>query len=887
MAPRRAHHFRNRTQTWRRLGSWIAAGVFSCALTCGLADPSLAQAPPSVVLVSGNAAVTGFSGALAPMQIAPGEDPSQITFIDPNGASLRIVDLQRMGGPAAAQLVGAPKPFTFPAAQLGQVFGVAADDASAPNIYAAASSAYGLPIVAPGPDGKPRHVRAGTAGASFMPGLWGPQGGPGSIWKIDGATARVSVFATVSTNGRPNSGAALGGLAYDPDTKSLFVADRESGLIHRFTLGGADAGSYDHGVTGRAAQGLPPAPWTPPPPLDVSSAQFDSGDSATWNYAPPERRVFGLAVYAHRLYYAVAEGLQIWSVGVNADGSFADDAVIEVAVPPGSGPTEISKIAFDEQGRMYLADRGAPTGAFDFEALAVSSIGRVLRYATVGFAADGRRIWQQQPDEYAIGFPADLRNGNGGVAIGYNYDGQGNIIPGSCGGFLWATGEDLRASPNAALAAQLGKTGLLNIDGLQGNGTWRIKRNNEPPLASYFIAYVDEFEDPAAHGHMGDIAIVRGCTPAAEPYPSSPPRPPPGAPPIRHGGPGTPPAVPPGKPGTPGTPPSSGCPPNQLRDAGNGSCVPGCSRPNIQVNGKCCSAASLAANAACSNSNCPSGQTAIGPSNFCCNESQVYASANGAPSCCAGQLVNGKCRPPNTPPKSNCPTGYVSIGAACCLAGQVTSTGVCCPSGQVPSGPNNSQCKQRVFIPVGPFCMCGLGQIPTAGGKCCAPANVTTNGVCCSAPVNPSNRASCPAPTPSPGCASGYTKMSDGTCCNNRNVGRDGKTCATQEPSCAKGEFRDAGGTCVPVVSQPCATGETVDNAGNCVRGGPVPPPPPGQQRPAGPPPSATQPRKPVCPPGQVLNARGACVRAGGNLPPRLGPPPPGPRAGAGRPGIR
>jgi hypothetical protein len=101
-------------------------------------------------LALGDAAVTGFSGALAPIQIAPGVDPGEQTFIDLDGPSLRVVDLHHMGGPPTAQLVGAPKPFTFTAAQIGQVFGVALDDNSPPNIYVAATSAYGLPIVAPG-----------------------------------------------------------------------------------------------------------------------------------------------------------------------------------------------------------------------------------------------------------------------------------------------------------------------------------------------------------------------------------------------------------------------------------------------------------------------------------------------------------------------------------------------------------------------------------------------------------------------------------------------------------------------------------------------------------------------------------------------------------------
>src|ERR1700726_1612518 len=181
---------------------------YCCALAVlaapvGIAPGDLAAQQSSTPIYSaGDAAVTGFSGALPPVQIAPGVDPGKKTFIDLNGPSLRIVDLQNMGGPAQAQLVRAPKPFPFPAASIGQVFGVAIDDASHPNIYAAASLVYGLPIVTLSADNQPDHIQLGAPKAMFMPGLWGPQGGPGSIWKIDGATGRVSLFANVTLNGR-------------------------------------------------------------------------------------------------------------------------------------------------------------------------------------------------------------------------------------------------------------------------------------------------------------------------------------------------------------------------------------------------------------------------------------------------------------------------------------------------------------------------------------------------------------------------------------------------------------------------------------------------------------------------------------------------------------
>ncbi len=359
--------------------------------------PAAAQPPPFAVVAPGEAVVTGFSGAAPPVSIAPDEDPGAKTVIDLAGASARVLDLRRIAGPPVGQFVDIPKPFTFAARDVGQVFGVVLDDQVPPNIYLAATSAYGLPIVAPGPTGAWVHVRTGAPGARFMPGLWGPQGGPGTIYRIDGVSAKVSVFANVTTEGRPNSGAALGALAYDAHSKSLYVSDRESGLVHRFSLSGSDLGVYDHGVAGLGAQGLPAVAWIARTPVDPTAATFDSGAPGSWEYASPARRVFALAVHEGRLYYSVADSLRVWSVSLREDGSFASDAVIELQAPPAAGPTEIASIAFDHQGRMLLAERAAPTGSMTFEPLAAPGVGRVLRFAIVGQAPGARRVWQESP----------------------------------------------------------------------------------------------------------------------------------------------------------------------------------------------------------------------------------------------------------------------------------------------------------------------------------------------------------------------------------------------------------------------------------------------------------------------------------------------------------
>jgi len=517
--------------------SIVAAAVaiiVSCAASLG---PVIAQAvPPAGILTDGNAVVTGFSGTQPPITVAPGVDPADKTSINLAGPSARVIDLDVMGAPPQAQLIQATKPFTATAAQVGQVFAIALDNASPPNIYVAATSAYGLPIVVPDADGDglPDRVKQGAPNASFMPGLFGPAdqgGGPGSIWRIDGVTGEVRLFANVMLDGAPNSGPALGGLAFDPTSNSLFVADRETGMIHRFDLTGKELGRYDHGVQGRTAAGLAPVPFDPAKRLNIRSPQFQTANPGTWAYAPRSRRIFGLAVRDGRLYYAVAKSSQIWSVTISPDGTFGTDARIETTVPPGASASEISKITFDDQGRMLLAERVAPTGAFDFGALTVEGGGRVLRYTQAPSAAGP--VWQPVADEYATGFSAQASGGNGGVAVGYGYDANGRLDRNSCSGFVWTTGERLRVSADAALAGQLAQGGPAGVNGLQGSGIDLVRPANTPPLQSYFVDYDDRFDDANARGHVGDVAVFRACARVA--IAEGPPAP---------GGPGGPPESP-------------------------------------------------------------------------------------------------------------------------------------------------------------------------------------------------------------------------------------------------------------------------------------------------------------------------------------------------------
>ncbi len=113
----------------------------------------------------------------------------------------------------------------------------------------------------------------------------------------------------------------------------------------------------------------------------------------------------------------------------------------------------------------------------------------------------------------------------------------------------------------------------------------------------------------------------------------------------------------------------------------------------------------------------------------------------------------------------------------------MTSTGVCCPRGRFAAGPDKSECLIIISIPTCPQC-CPSGQIPAGNGSCCLAANVTSGGECCSGPVDAKNRSKCPVSTRIiPACAAGYTKMPDATCCINRLVSADGKSCNSDRSS--------------------------------------------------------------------------------------------------------
>jgi hypothetical protein len=441
-------------------------------------EPASAQ---DDLLRPGEAYATRFSGTKS----VNGPDGKPLITIDPAGTVGSIVDIRNPGRPPRGEhWVDEPQRKPVAARDVGQVFGVALDAEGPPNIYLAATSAFGL------------HRNADNS--QWMEGMWGASGGPGTIYRLDREAGYAPrVFATVTLNGRSNSGPGLGNIAFDKWNKQLFVSDLETGMIHRYRAAdGSDLGFYDHGTQGRpkfldVAGGkpgnLPPIAFDPaskPRITDCPTGKFDNSPEC-WNFAPSGRRVWGLAAWKHpqtgetRLYYSVWSSPafgdptwdtakddsdkrnSIWSVRLDPEGGFvANDVRREFVMPDffkdpaviaRSGySSPVSDITFPECGGtalMLLGERGgirnlgldvdkpfaAPHEARAFRVgLTQQGSWRVLGRYDVGFY--NRRL---------DGEPFVRANCAGGVAFGPGYTPDGRADFSKPNQFAWISGDAL------------------------------------------------------------------------------------------------------------------------------------------------------------------------------------------------------------------------------------------------------------------------------------------------------------------------------------------------------------------------------------------------------------------------------------------------------------
>ncbi len=389
---------------------------------------------------AGHAVITKFSGSM------PGSDGRAVP--NPDGSVLYVAGLARL--PAETGGSGEPRRDPGPTARdIGQVYAAAIDpDVEAPDIYVAATSIYGLHTT--------RHTRPAQRNepkAEWVDGLFGSRhgGGPGTIWKIDGRTQRLSRFIDITHAGSSNPGSGLGQLAFDRRTRQLFVSDLSTGLIHRISPSGRQLDSFDHGQHGRTAESLAAVPASLPPQDLLSSSLFDARNPATWGFAEPSRRVWGLAINRGRLYYAVSEGPQIWSIAVNSNGAFSSDARLEADLSQtAAAGQEVPRIDFDLAGNLYVGLLGGMTLLDTARPDGRPRPSAVMRLRPASATGQARtRRWS--PPEMVASPSANLQLGPG-LALGYGLTSNGTADLTACGGSLWLAGWRLQ---QAALSPQL------------------------------------------------------------------------------------------------------------------------------------------------------------------------------------------------------------------------------------------------------------------------------------------------------------------------------------------------------------------------------------------------------------------------------------------------
>ena len=446
----------------------------------------------------GEVFVTRFAGTVV---------KNGVPLLDPKGIAAVLVDLRNPASlPTGRPWKNVPQRLSVTAGEVGLVFGIAIDDAPVANIYLAASSAFGL-------------YRSG-AGAGWMAGMWGKGGGPGAIYKLDGANGyRPEIFARIRLKGRRNSGAALGNIAYDKWHKQFYVSDLETGMIHRIALSnGKDLGHYDHGRTGRKRfrdaltgklSSVSPVAFNPRARARVNNCPGAFATTpACWNFADFRRRVWGLGVRRDeaagttRLYYAIWGGQSfgnkawanagndqrntIWSIGIKADGAFdVDDIRREFFAPDFFQSAEalkraglshpISDIAFPKSGGnvMALAERG---GVSNPGPGAQHGLIRHHEARVVVYRLDSHSVWRPA-GRYDVGYYARKRhgkpfmraNGAGGVDFGFGYTAQGAADTAQPDKFVWLSGSAL-CQPDGCLDAAAGKSPFFGLQGTPEDG---------------------------------------------------------------------------------------------------------------------------------------------------------------------------------------------------------------------------------------------------------------------------------------------------------------------------------------------------------------------------------------------------------------------------------
>ena len=293
----------------RGIRAWSVASLTASsamlALAASLWFATQAQAQENTIIHPGSMAVTGFSGTVIPgnrVRPAARRRPRRRNLHRQRSA--QPCTLRRSAPWRAAEWPARLHTAAFRGARpLGSAsFSASAYDdgvrvdgsTSVPNLYAGATSLHGLRIVTPDEDGdgRPERQRRGKAGATFMDGQFAESNGgsPGAIWKVDGVSGAVSLFARIDGN----SGPGLGDVRLRRGKPPVVRLRPDTGLNpHRVGADGTLIDTFDHGVAGRPTRGLA-AVADDGTVMDIQGEEFDSEDPDSWGLTQDGRRVWAV-----------------------------------------------------------------------------------------------------------------------------------------------------------------------------------------------------------------------------------------------------------------------------------------------------------------------------------------------------------------------------------------------------------------------------------------------------------------------------------------------------------------------------------------------------------------------------------------------------------------
>ena len=462
-------NFRKETEaTYKNKSLNLTLFMFAIMLSFNL----FAQCPTNIDLC-GQAAITCFPG------------------INNNGtissnAVLGIVDIRDRSATTPGALWTAAggnninHPSNWNATNLGLVFGLAIGCDK--NVYTTATTVYGCQT------------------GNFNP--YGPAG-PAGIYKVDPVSGSIQTFVTTAAflpgkNQIPNTGSGLGNICYDRDHDQFFVTNFSDGMIYRISATGAVIDRFD--------------PFTTNNIPSTDDANFVTLGERPWGigYNHIDGRLYFSNWRQDRLRRTAGVYNEIWSVGLNPDGSFTASGSggtlnggdqkefdlpdnIDIINPniffDYSNP--ISDVTFSESGDMLLAER---TMYGDCGKNQVSGQennfahgARVLEY----YYSDLSNIWHltpgHSPQNNGISFvdnETDLKfligifndpspsvrgigtNSAGGIDYGYGSF-SSNEEPASCDAMVWSSADYMQNNCTSGFTWYYGLQGLNASGGNQ------------------------------------------------------------------------------------------------------------------------------------------------------------------------------------------------------------------------------------------------------------------------------------------------------------------------------------------------------------------------------------------------------------------------------------